>query len=357
VDDDALSRRVVARVLQPAGFAIREASDGASGLASAFEHDPDLVLLDVDLPDISGVEVCRRLRSDPRTRSTPVAHLSAACIDVDWRVEGLEAGADAYLVLPVEPVELVATVRALLRLRRAEEDARRLVRQAKAIPRVREDALGAAAWELSGPVSALRIAAEGLLESLAPADSVARARIAAVVDGARNVDRALAALVELARADAGSLSLSRSSMSTGDAVAAARELAPGARVDLVGCEADSKLRCDPSRFRQMLAPVLGLVAGEGPRGRAGMSVAAEPGYLRFSVSCDGSPVTAEEREALFEPYWSRPRSRRRPDLEIALAKALVEAHGGQMWAAPSKGDAGLSVHFTLPVAEARSWEA
>ncbi len=353
VDDDASSRRVVAQSLQPAGFAVAEAVDAGSGLASAVQLDPDLILLDVDLPDVSGIDVCKRLRANPRTRAIPVAHLLAACVDVDWRTEELDSCADACLVQPVEPAELVATVRALLRPRRTEEEARLLLRRAKAIPRVREDALRTTAWELSGPISALRIAAEGLLESLPPADSVARVRLATIIGAARKIDHVLAALVDLARADTRPLSLARSPMSTSDALAVARELAPHARLHCIASKPDAYLRCDPSRFRQILAPILRNVVGEQSRAQARVSIAETPGYVMFSVEGDDSPATQEDRDKLFEPYWGRPRSRQRPDLEIALAKALVEAQGGQMWAAATNSERGLAVHFTLPPAGRR----
>ncbi len=351
IDDDALSRLAVARSLQPAGFAVAEASDATSGLASAVHLEPDLVLLDLDLPDVSGQEVCKRLRADPRTRAIPVTHLSAEGVDVDWRADGVDACADACLVQPVDPAELVATLRALLRLRRTDEDARRLLRQAKAIPRVREDALRAAAWELSGPVSTLRIAADGLAESLPSTDSVARARVDTILGAARSIDRVLAALVDLARADARPLLLPRSPISVADALAVARKLAPRARLHGSASNHDVYLRCDPSQFHRILGPVLQKVASEQSHLQARISIVASPGCVLFSVTCDDSPAASEDRDKLFEPYWSRPRSRRRPDLEIALAKALVEAHGGQMWAAPTEGRSGLSVHFTLPTAQ------
>ena len=77
-------------------------------------------MLDVQLPDVDGLEVCRRLKADPMTASIPVLQTSATLVSAEQKVEGLESGADGYLVQPVEPAELVATVRALLRAQDAE---------------------------------------------------------------------------------------------------------------------------------------------------------------------------------------------------------------------------------------------
>lgn len=79
------------------------------------------ILLDVNLPDINGIEVCQRLRADPRTASIPVVHISATYVRSKDRADGLDGGADGYLVQPVDPQELVATVRAFLRMKEAEE--------------------------------------------------------------------------------------------------------------------------------------------------------------------------------------------------------------------------------------------
>ncbi|MDZ8026217.1 MAG: response regulator [Nostoc sp. DedQUE11] len=123
VDDNAANRYVVTRILQNAGFTVVEAATGSAGLKAVLECQPALVILDVKLPDLSGFEVCRQIKANPETTFIPVLHLSASFIQSQDKVEGLDSGADAYLAQPVEPIELVATVRSLLRIRRAEESA------------------------------------------------------------------------------------------------------------------------------------------------------------------------------------------------------------------------------------------
>ena len=121
VDDDEANRYAISRSLRKAGFEVAEAATGEEALEKAAHFEPDLVILDVRLPDISGFEVCQRIKADPATAATPVLHLSASFVSSEAKAQGLEAGADAYLIRPVEPVELVATVNALLRARRTED--------------------------------------------------------------------------------------------------------------------------------------------------------------------------------------------------------------------------------------------
>ncbi|HEY9882388.1 MAG TPA: PAS domain-containing protein, partial [Thermosynechococcaceae cyanobacterium] len=123
IDDSEANRYVVARILRNGGFTVVEAATGAAGLAAIADHQPALVILDVKLPDLNGFEVCRQIKSNPDSAFLPVLHLSASFIQSQDKAEGLDSGADGYLVQPVEPIELLATVRSLLRIRRAEETA------------------------------------------------------------------------------------------------------------------------------------------------------------------------------------------------------------------------------------------
>lgn len=128
VDDDESKRHAISKILRRGGYEIREVATGAEALRAATER-PDLIVLDVKLPDLSGFEVCRRIKSDPATATIPVLHISTTYVDLDDRVQGLEGGADGYLTDVLEPIELLATVKALLRARKAEEAAQISSRQ------------------------------------------------------------------------------------------------------------------------------------------------------------------------------------------------------------------------------------
>jgi PAS domain S-box-containing protein len=119
VDDDDANRYVVSHLLSQAGYEVKEAATGADALELAAEQ-PDLIILDIKLPDINGLEVCRQLKADPVTRLIPILHLSAQQTTSFDKIQGLDNGADGYLVHPVNPLELLANVKALLRIRRVE---------------------------------------------------------------------------------------------------------------------------------------------------------------------------------------------------------------------------------------------
>jgi DNA-binding response OmpR family regulator len=114
IDDQREFSLLVRRYLEQEGFEVIVAPDGTDGLRIAENHRPDLVVLDLTMPDIDGLEVCSRLRADPRKQFLPILVLSARASAAD-RVLGLETGADDYLVKPFQPEELVARVKALFR--------------------------------------------------------------------------------------------------------------------------------------------------------------------------------------------------------------------------------------------------
>jgi len=124
VDDNATSRYSISRVLRAAGFTTVETAGGAEALELAAHEAVAAIVLDVHLPDLHGFEVCRLLRSQPATSTLPVIHVSAVHVQPDDFATGLRTGADAYLVSPVEPQVLVATVEALIRSRAFEADVR-----------------------------------------------------------------------------------------------------------------------------------------------------------------------------------------------------------------------------------------
>ncbi len=125
VDDDPFLLEVNTRLLRRAGYGVLEAATGLEGLRLARQHRPDLVLLDVVLPDIDGFEVCRQIKTNPALADCFVVLLSASKIDSEIQAEGLESGADGYIARPVSNRELLARLEALLRLKEVEGDLRR----------------------------------------------------------------------------------------------------------------------------------------------------------------------------------------------------------------------------------------
>ena len=124
-DDDAQIRDVVRIALTQAGFAVAEAADGRAALEMAHSLTPDLIVLDIGMPEMDGLAVCRELR---RTSAIPVLFLTAQADEID-RVVGLELGADDYVSKPFSPRELVARVKAILKRSQAAPPVQAVLRR------------------------------------------------------------------------------------------------------------------------------------------------------------------------------------------------------------------------------------
>ena len=134
VDDNEIKRYTTCRILERAGFTVEEAVNATDTLARIYRTDipqPRLMILDVKLPDMNGLDLCRKIKADPTTASILICHLSAHLTTGNDHAQGLESGADGYLTIPVDHEVLIATVRSLARLAHAEEEVRNAARHWK----------------------------------------------------------------------------------------------------------------------------------------------------------------------------------------------------------------------------------
>jgi signal transduction histidine kinase len=163
VDDDDAGRYIKTRILRNKGYVVSETALGQVAIEQAAAEHPDLILLDVILPDISGIEACRRIKTE--FPGIMVLQTSAAFTRPQDRTTALDGGADSFLVEPIDPDELLAAVNALLRVRRAERDLRRLneTLEAQVAERTRE--LGEANLHLAQEVAERHKAEQALWHS------------------------------------------------------------------------------------------------------------------------------------------------------------------------------------------------
>lgn len=121
VDDEPQNVLLFRRLMVNLGYTVRTASNGAEALMSVADHPPDLILLDVDMPVINGIDVCRRLKGDAHTRLIPIVLVTALAASAD-RIRGIEAGADDFIAKPPDFDELSARVKSLIRLKRYTDE-------------------------------------------------------------------------------------------------------------------------------------------------------------------------------------------------------------------------------------------
>ncbi len=192
IDDYLPARYARSKVLRQAGFSVVEAGTGREALELVDKHKPAVVLLDVNLPDISGFQVCDAIRKNQESTSPTIIHISASNIEHFHMVTGLEGGADGYLVEPVDPSVLIATIKAFLRARHAEDELRRSNAQL-------ESFAYRAAHDLNEPLRAIATHAQLVeLELKKLSSPMAEASIRFVVSAADRMGKLISELLRYA---------------------------------------------------------------------------------------------------------------------------------------------------------------
>jgi signal transduction histidine kinase len=326
-----------------AGYRVLEAATGMAALLQAEQHRPDVVILDVKLPDISGYEVCSRLRANPGTAAVAVLHTSATFVTTDKKVRGLEGGADAYLTQPFEASELVATVRSLLRLRQAEQAARQRAEELAEMDRRKDEFLAMLAHELRNPLAAI-MTAIGILERK-PTEDTKEARmrgiiqrqthhLARLVDDLLDVSRITRDKVELRKVRLDLLTVLHQVLGTLRPVAESRGL--GLEVSLP--RGPLWVNADATRLEQVFANLLDNAAKYTDSGHITLHVEQQgvDGSARavVRVKDTGIGIPKDVQPYIFELFaqadTSLERSRGGLGIGLTLVRKLVQMHGGQV---------------------------
>ena len=276
-DDTEAKRYVISSWLRRAGYDVIGAGSAGEALETMATRSVDLVVLDVHLPDRSGLEVAMELKSSAETAAIPIVHISAVAMDPEHRSAGLDRGADAYLVDPIEPRELVSTVGALLRSsgarRRAESLATRLGRLNRAslrlnvattMPRLSDAAAAGAQLVFGGRSAALLVSNDLTVPTqlMRRDDGLAPMQVSSV--SPETVHRALASAPDLGRidlADASWAFLAPEGRNGADAVGSWFLSAVRSGADVVGfvaVEGDSVADHDDERLLAELAQAAGV---------------------------------------------------------------------------------------------------
>jgi two-component system, sensor histidine kinase len=358
VDDNATGLYVKTRILRRAGFEVIEAATGAEAMAAVLERRPALVLLDVKLPDTNGRTICERIKADSDTASIVVLQTSASHIETHDRVASLEAGADGYLVEPIEPEELVANVRALLRMRQAEQERQSALEQLREADRRKDEFLAMLAHELRNPLAPIRNAVEILKSPDAALRERARALIGRQVDHlARLVDD----LLEVSRITQHKVALQPQVVCLDELIGAAVETtrpfidSHGHALEVSLDDSNVWIEVDPVRLSQVIGNLLHNAAKfTPPGGRIRLESRFAPDAWQVVVEDNGAGISAEMLPKVFDLFTQADRSLDRTEgglgIGLSLAKGLVEMHGGAVRAESAGPGRGSRFTISLPLA-------
>jgi signal transduction histidine kinase len=378
VEDNEALRYATSRILREGGFAVQEARTGAEGLQLA-RSLPDVMMLDVHLPDMSGFEVCRRIKTDPLTSSIPVLHVSHTHAAGDWVAQGLDGGADAYLTEPFEPRVLLATLRALLRARTAEMELRSANRRLEELLAEREELLRREAdsrrdaeeanalkdqflatlsHELRTPLNAIT----GWIHVLrtSPEDETLRGRaIDVIARNARQQARLIEEILDVSRIVSGKLALAVREIDWVQLVEAAVEAirpsaeAKGLRMETVLERVPSRAEGDPGRLLQVIGNLLSNAVKFSERGRIEVRLGVVEGCAVLSVTDEGIGMDPNFLPQAFERFRQADagpgRSQPGLGLGLTIVRHLVELHGGSVAAHSAGPGQGSRLSVRIPL--------
>ena len=410
VEDNPDMRRLLAHLIGQE-FRVRTARNGREGLALVRERAPDVVLTDVMMPEMSGIELCAAIKRDPELAGVPVVLVTSKA-EREMKIEGLEQGADDYITKPFHPRELLARVRSLVKLRRLQSelavrnkllestnaelettlgelrDAGAQLVQAERLAAVGELAAGVA-HEVNNPVNfalnamkalrgyvqdvqtvAEKVAGlsrqrpEALRESLAELETLRRdlgfdqnvealSELGEIVtEGLERTSRLVGDLRDFAAPggrSAGQVDVSRGLRSTLQLV---RHVFVHASIEIVEQVAPDLplLEGDARSLNQVFLNLLknAAEAYEGRRGRVEVRARAGEGAVIVEIQDDGPGIAPELRDRLFEPFFSTKPAGKGTGLGLSISRRIVTEHGGRIELDPAPGG-GTCARVTLPV--------
>jgi signal transduction histidine kinase len=361
VEDNEATRYAKTRILRRAGYVVKEAESGKAALQIVAQERPDIVLLDVKLPDMDGFEVCRQIKANPATAATIVVQMSAAFVEKTDLVRGLEGGADGYLTEPVQTEELLATIKAYVRLHQAEDRLRQantaLKRQAEELQRSNQELQQfayVASHDLQEPLrmvtSYVQLLAKRYQGKL---DTDAEEFVNYAVEGATRMQELITDLLDYSRVHTQGQPFVKTDV---EEVLTRILLLMRLQIEdsnaVVTYDALPSVLADASQLGQVLQNLLSNAlkfrkAGEPPR----VHIAAQRDGQNwvFQVRDSGIGIASQFTERIFSVFQRLHTRREFPGTGIGLAicKRIVERHGGRIWVESEPGE-GSTFFFTLP---------
>jgi signal transduction histidine kinase len=366
VDDQEVSRFARIRLLRGAGHTVFEASRLAEAAVLLREYRPELIVLDINLPDGNGLDFCREIKKDDELRAVMVLQMSASFVTDEDQVRGLEAGADAYLTDPTAPGVFLATTAALLRLSRAERAVKDMLaleqqarEEAESANRLKDDFLATLSHELRTPLNAI-VGWTTLMRTMNMDEDARRHALEIIERNAKAQAALIEDLLDVSRIAQGQLQLSWLAVQIPAIVAAAIDtIRPSAEakgltlVPSITVDPRMSVKGDPVRLQQVVWNLLSNAVKFTPAGGSiEVSTSHDDTHVIVEVIDSGRGISAEFLPNVFDRFRRADTGSTRAEgglgLGLSIARQLVEMHGGTLTASSAGEKHGATFVIRLP---------
>ena len=337
VDDTAENLRLLASILGAQGYEARPVTSGRQALQAAERDPPDLILLDINMPQMNGYEVCLELKARERCRDVPVIFLTALG-DVNDKVRAFEVGGVDYITKPFQVEEVLARVRTHIALRRVSRDLEQSYQRLHDLEKLRDDLVRMVVHDMRSPLMVVSGHLQLLRANVGSMLGEHAVDLEAALQGARTLTVMAEDLLDVSRLEDGKLALDRRVHDLGAlASEVCRSLAvlDRGRVIEVEVRDAAPVACDVALVRRVLENLVGNALKHTPEGgRVRIVQSATSAGVRVAVIDEGSGVPVEARARIFEKFETlavrRDQRYHSVGLGLAFCKLAVEAHGGSI---------------------------
>ena len=351
VDDGVDNLRLLSDLLGRHGYEVRAVTTGRQAL-QAVEHDPpDLILLDITMPDMNGYEVCRRLKATDRSKDVPVIFLTSLTDTAD-KVRAFDAGAVDYVTKPFQFDEVLARVKAHVALRRAQADLADSYTRLRALEQLRDDLVRMVVHDMGSPLQALSI---NLLLLQGAVSDDGRDILQSASKVAEELSQMISDLFDVGRLEECRMPIRLAvwdlSEMAGDVRAVLGTIDAERRIDIESAGA-AEVSCDGALVRRVIENLLTNALRHTPTGSPiRISIASGEGRVRVAVHDQGRGVPPEATERIFDKFGTvetrHEAAYHSVGLGLAFCKLAIEAHGGTIGVTPGL-PAGSTFWFELP---------
>ena len=305
VDDTIDTLRLLSDLLGERGYDVRAVTNGRQALQAVERDPPDLILLDIGLPELDGYEVCRHLRASERTQDVPVIFITALSDTAD-KVRAFEAGGVDYVTKPFQVEEVLARVKAHVALRRAQAELADSFTRLRALEQLRDDMVHMVIHDMRSPLASLLMDLRFLTASAGALSEDGRAALQSALNAVREMTAMASDVLDVSRLETSSMPIERAvwdlTQMARDVCSVLRTTGSERAVDIETADA-AAVTCDGALVRRVMENFVSNGIRYSPAGSlVRISIANGDGAVRVAVHDEGAGVAPEDREKIFEKF-------------------------------------------------------